>query len=107
MEHHVFLTSATYKDKNGMTRDPNHYNAEYNRQFILKSDVVEFDTARYLLNNNLAKDDDILITYVDGKRSLTATIKWFAEHTIEEGKRVSSRFIKWRPFDVEKIRPKD
>jgi hypothetical protein len=104
MEHKVYLTLARYKDKNGVTRHINSYHAEYNGERILTSDVAEYDIARYLLNNNIAKPDDILLTYNNGQPSMRGSIKWYAEHTIEESDKVSPRTVKWKPFDVSKVR---
>jgi hypothetical protein len=98
MEHKIYLTLARYKDKAGLSRLINHYHAEYDGKRILTSDVASFDAARYLLNNNLAKEDDTLITYADGKPLMTGSIKWFAEHTVQENEKVGPRFAKWRPF---------
>jgi hypothetical protein len=103
MEHNIYLKSARYKDKNGMSHFHNHYTAEYNGKIIVTSDVAEHAAARYLMNNDLAKEDDMLVTYVEGKRSLTGSIKWFAEHTVQENEKISARTVKWRPFDKSKF----
>jgi hypothetical protein len=103
MEHKIYMTSAKYKDKNGITRRANHYNAEYNGRIILTSDDAECASARYLLNNKLAEETDIILTYMNNKPSLTGSVKWLAEHTVEETAKVGPRFIKWRPFDKEVV----
>jgi hypothetical protein len=99
VNHIIYLTPAKYHKAGSLiTKFANHYSVEYNETIILTSSTAEFDAARYLMSNDLAKESDTLTTYVNGKKSMIGNIKWFAEHTVEDSEKISAHFTKWEPL---------
>ena len=53
--------------------------------------------ARKLIGEGAARDDQFEMLF-KGKRVMTASVGWLADHRVEETATISPRFVKWKPF---------
>jgi hypothetical protein len=103
--HIVQIASLRRRGKNGLLTKINAYSLTYAGELIGESDVPLCDAARILLNRGIAKPTDKISTSRDGiTPQLTASVKWAAEHTVQETETHGPVFVKWRPFDPSLIR---
>jgi len=64
----------------------------------IHADKDEFTYARRLLADGKADRDDRLTFTRNGKPAISATVGWWADHTVRETETDGPRFVRWKPF---------
>jgi len=71
---------------------------EYEGTLIGKSNTPLFAAARWLKNNALAADEDIIETWRDGMRCMSAKVGVAAQLTVSETTMSGPTIGKWKPM---------
>lgn len=85
------------------------YNVFYEDQLIGSWAVPECDAARWLIAQGKAERNDRLMTYrrypdKPDQASLYGSVGWFADRTVKEDGPGGTRFVKYVPFPVDRLR---
>lgn len=99
--HHRIDLSPSYRtDEKGRSSGHGKAVMTYGGRTIGETGEPLFAAARYLLAKGLARPEDMISTYRNGVRSMSANVEWAAGRTVVETAISGPRVGPYRPFRV-------
>jgi hypothetical protein len=106
IDHRIDLTPARRLDsassvagsQRNIWTGHNKYFVSYRGEMIGEFRCPMCDSSRWLLAHGLATESDTILSYLDGRPSLTGRVGALAKLTVTENRKVGPVWRDWKPF---------